>query len=176
MECDQGVNHTTLKLSGALLVDGFSVYLVEIAYKGENYYYVGMTGDGHYRSARAGFYRLAGHLEYQNKRSTQNQLLNGLMKITKSDTRNELNGRISEAQILFHHFALDGFKYNETRKLAKQDEAYRRQRRKVLDLEKALIHDLRMMLGERLLNETKGKRPSEVTHSEIHKKIIELVK
>lgn len=170
------MKHTTLTLPGALLVDGFSVYLVEIRYDGKTYYYVGMTGDGHYRSARAGFYRLAGHLEYHNKRSTQNQLLNGLMRITNTTSRTGLSRKISKAQIAFHHFGIDGFTHDEMRKLAKEDGRYRAQRRQVLDLEKALIHDLQRKVGERLLNETKGKPTMQVAYPDIYRKIMGMMK
>lgn len=170
------MKYEKLELAGSLLVDGFSIYLIEIEHKGINFYYVGMTGDGHYRSARAGFYRLAGHLEYQNKRSTQNQLLKGLMKITGSRTRNELSGRIDDARITFHHFGIDGFTWNDTMKLATEDKTYQTQQRKVLAFERFLIFNLRKSIGERLLNETDGKSATQIDFPEIFDRIIEIVK
>lgn len=172
------MKYQKLELPGALLVDGFSIYLIEVQYEGTNYYYVGMTGDGHYRSARAGFYRLVGHLEYQNKRSTQNQLSKALMRMLNCKTRKEMNLMIDRAKIIFHHFAIDGFVPDENLKLAKQDVNYRTQRQNVLDLENALIHKLRTALGDRLLNSTKGKQTGSgtVPHNVVFDAVLRLVK
>jgi len=172
------MKYQKLELPGALLVDGFSIYLIEVQYEGTNYYYVGMTGDGHYRSARAGFYRLVGHLEYQNKRSTQNQLSKALMRVLNCRTRKEMNLKIDKANIIFHHFPIDGFVPDESFKLAKEDVNYRNQRQKVLDFENTLIHELSATLGRRLLNSTKGKQMGNVAlpHKSVFDAILRLVK
>jgi hypothetical protein len=178
MEFNQAMKYTKLELPGALLVDGFSVYLIEVEYAGTNYYYVGMTGDNHYRSARAGFYRLVGHLEYQNRRSTQNQLLKALAEIMKTHSRRELNQKIDKALITFHHFPIDGFVPDPNLKLASEDNGYRKLRQEVLDLENALIHRLRPKLSSRLLNDTKGKdyKNGNIPHSEVLDAVMGLVK
>lgn len=63
----------TLEIPGSILVPGFSIYVLEIKKEREKWFYIGMTGDPHYPSARAAFHRISGHLEL-SKRSTQNQL------------------------------------------------------------------------------------------------------
>jgi hypothetical protein len=64
---------TTITIPASALNPGFSVYVLEIACNKEYRYYVGMTGDGHFPSARSSFSRLAGHFD-TNKSSTQAQL------------------------------------------------------------------------------------------------------
>ncbi len=63
----------TLEIPGLFLVPGFCIYVLEIVKEKQKWFYIGMTGDPHYPSARSAYYRLVGHLEL-NQRSTQNQL------------------------------------------------------------------------------------------------------
>jgi len=65
--------YTTLEIPGSFLVPGFCIYVLEIVKEKQKWFYIGMTGDPHYPSARSAYYRLVGHLEL-NQRSTQNQL------------------------------------------------------------------------------------------------------
>ena len=57
---------------------------IEITDRKQKWYYIGMTGDPYYPSARAAFHRISGHLELSSS-STQNQLQialkeNGIVK------------------------------------------------------------------------------------------------
>ncbi len=65
--------YKTLEIPGSFLVPGFCIYVLEIVKEKQKWFYIGMTGDPHYPSARSAYYRLVGHLEL-NQRSTQNQL------------------------------------------------------------------------------------------------------
>ena len=51
----------------------YLLYIIELSHKGENYYYIGQTGDHRYTTARPAFRRLAAHFEDREK-STQNQV------------------------------------------------------------------------------------------------------
>lgn len=51
----------------------YLLYVIEITHGQDKYYYIGQTGDNHYKTARPAFRRLAGHLEDLG-RSTQNQV------------------------------------------------------------------------------------------------------
>ncbi len=72
--------YNTLEIPGSFLVPGFSIYVLEIRKEKEKWFYIGMTGDPYYPSARAAFHRISGHLELSS-RSTQNQLQIALRKI-----------------------------------------------------------------------------------------------
>lgn len=152
-----------LEIPGSFFNDNFSIYLMEINDQNpksnkETYYYVGMTGDAHYRSARAAFYRLAGHMEYQNKRSTQNQLLKGIAKTifkVNINDRKEISKRMQDLEITMHHFPIEGFISDPKKRLASSDYKYRTIRSKVANLEKNLIIVLSKKLPDRqLLNKT----------------------
>lgn len=168
----------TLEISGSFLVPGFSIYVLEIIRDKEKWFYIGMTGDPHYPSARAAFHRLSGHLELAN-RSTQNQLRIAL----KEKLGVESDADLKKLTIKMHHYPIDGFERitdkildNETAKELKQTEEYKKYKviqRKVLSLENALIYDLQ----ERLLNKSSGKKISadEIPFRNIYYSIMELV-
>ena len=98
------MGYNSLEIPGSLLIPGFSIYLLEIKREQDKWFYIGMTGDPHYPSARAAFHRISGHLELL-RRSTQNQLrhaLKGLGIISDDDYR--------QITIKMYHFAIEGFK------------------------------------------------------------------
>src|ERR1039458_3192357 len=100
-------NYQSLAVPGSFLLPGFSIYLLEIDLKknGEKnkWFYIGMTGDPFYPSARAPFHRISGHLEL-SKHSTQNQLMVALRK--QGVDENDYN----DLTINMHHYAIDGYK------------------------------------------------------------------
>lgn len=63
---------------------GYYVYVVVIRDKDKRYFYVGMTGDRNYTTARSPFYRMSGHFA-QSSTSTQNQILESLKVIFPID-------------------------------------------------------------------------------------------
>jgi len=185
--------YNTLEIPGSFLVPGFSIYVLEISgvfdklisdeysdtiNKKQKWFYIGMTGDPYYPSARAAFHRISGHLELSS-RSTQNQLQIALKesKIVKDDKD------LEKLNIKMHHFPIKGFN-RITDKLLSTDtmiqlkrtpayKNYQKQRQKILVLENALIFELK----DKLLNKTEGValRTNQIPYPEIYKNIIELV-
>lgn len=168
----------TLKVPGAFLVPGFSIYVLEIIREKEKWFYIGMTGDPHYPSARAAFHRLSGHLEL-TKRSTQNQLQIALKEKLGVESDDDLR----KLTIKMHHYPVDGFERitdavldNETLKELKKTRVYKEYKeiqRNVLTLENALIYELQ----GKLLNKSSGKKvnESEIPFKNIYESIIKMV-
>ena len=170
--------YNTLELPGSFLVPGFSIYVLEIIKQKQKWFYIGMTGDPHYPSARAALPRIAGHLEL-SERSTQNQLRIAMREklgiITDEDFK--------KMRIKMHHFPIPGFNRitkekldNETMVRLKQTQAYKEYKKKqqqILVLENALIFELR----DKLLNKTEGVvfKAKQILYPDIYKNIIELV-
>jgi len=147
-----------LEISGSMLVPSFSIYLLEIIYKGDKLFYVGMTGDPFYPSARAAFHRISGHLEL-SKHSTQNQLMLALrLKGIKDDELHKIS-------ITMHYYPIEGFKKwpyadmkADTIKSNQKTSAYKEYKKiqeKVEDFEDALIYELRKNKIN-ILNKTDG--------------------
>lgn len=169
----------TLEIPGSFLIPGFSIYVLEIIKENKKWFYIGMTGDPYYPSARSAFHRLAGHLELNN-RSTQNQLLIALKEKLNVNSINDLKN----LKIKMHHFPIEGFKKITDNKLDKvtmqnllkteEYKQYKKIQRKVLILENALIYKLE----DKLLNKTIGKKINheDIPFIEIYEKISELVK
>ena len=170
--------YDTLEIPGTFLVPGFSIYVLEIKKENEKWFYIGMTGDPHYPSARAAFHRISGHLEL-SKRSTQNQLRIVLSKELGIEDDKDLE----KITIKMYDYPIGGFKKitdktldDELVKQLKPTEAYKGYKtiqQKVLALENALIFELK----DKLLNKTKGKKIGKegIPYPEIYKSITELV-
>ena len=172
------MKYNALEIPGSFLVPGFSIYLLEIKRKEKKWFYIGMTGDPHYPSARAAFHRISGHLEL-TKHSTQNQLRLALKKlgiVSDEDFRQII--------IKMYHFPIEGFKRLTNEKLddehvkkLKMTDGYKKYKeiqRKVLALENALIFELQ----DKLLNKTVGiaRRSTLIPYPEIYNSIVELVR
>jgi len=152
-----------LELPGSLLKQGFSVYLLEIFYKREKLFYIGMTGDKFYPSARAAFHRVSGHLEL-GEYSTQNQLMKALREYFKKDSIEEF---LDDLKIRMHHFPIAGYKpWKGSKKheliqleiKSAEYQQYQKRQREIHQFEDAMIFDFEKKLHERLLNKTKGKK------------------
>jgi hypothetical protein len=152
----QNANYNCISIPGKVLHPGFSIYLFEILHGNEKYFYVGMTGDNFYPSARSAFHRLSGHFDLAGN-STQNQLLTALKSIKQIDFEADEN-----LIIKMHHFAIPGFtKWKGSLKGVKKGDLendkdyseYKKIQREVLALENTLI----FCFQDKLLNKTKGK-------------------
>lgn len=170
--------YNTLEIPGSFLVPGFCIYVLEIVKEKQKWFYIGMTGDPHYPSARSAYYRLVGHLEL-NKRSTQNQLRIALKEKLEINSGDDF--RI--VTLKMHHYQVTGFKKpnielsdKEAVQRFKQTQEYgdyKKIQQQILALENALIFELK----DKLLNKTKGKqiKVETIPYPEIYKSIIELV-
>ncbi len=135
--------YNTLEIPGSFLVPGFSIYVLEIKKGKKKYFYIGMTGDPYYPSARAAFHRISGHLEL-NRRSTQNQLMLALREMGIKNDKD-----FEKINIKMYHYPIKGFKKyseelldNETMQQLKQTQEYKdykKLQQQVLALENALI-------------------------------------
>ena len=171
-------SYNTLEIPGSFLVPGFSIYVLEIIKEKQKWFYIGMTGDPHYPSARSAYYRLVGHLEL-NKRSTQNQLRIAMKEKLGINTDEDFRN----VTIKMHHYPIPGFtKLNvklsdneavKQLKLTQEYKEYKKIQQQVLALENALIFELK----DKLLNKTRGKKfkNEDISLREIYNSIIELV-
>ena len=107
------LKYNTIEIDGVLFDDGFSIYLMELMDGSNTFYYVGMTGDNYYPSARSAFHRLGGHFD-RAAQSTQNQLG---AHIGKRDSYEGLKLRM-------HHFPIGGYSAIEGASNKKGDENY----------------------------------------------------
>jgi hypothetical protein len=164
-----------LEIPGSFLEPGFSIYLFEIQSESEKFFYIGMTGDNYYPSARSAIYRLSGHFE-KHSRSTQNQLRKALNeKINIAD--------FSKITIKMHHFPIAGYEScfhllkTFTKRLTQKRKykAYKEIQKKVLNLENKLIFDFKNI---NLLNNTPGKNCDglEPEYVEIYKEVANILK
>ncbi|MBK7377572.1 MAG: hypothetical protein IPJ03_00955 [Ignavibacteriales bacterium] len=170
--------YNTFEIPGSFLVPGFCIYVLEIVKEKQKWFYIGMTGDPHYPSARSAYYRLVGHLEL-NQRSTQNQLRVAMKEKVGINNDNDF----MDVTIQMHHYPIPGFtKLNvklsdievvKQLKLTPEYKAYKKIQQQVLALENALIFELK----DKLLNKTKGQsiKQEVIPFPDIYKSIIELV-
>jgi hypothetical protein len=149
-------NYSCIEFSGLARHPTFSIYLFDIKKGTEKFFYIGMTGDGHYPSARSILHRLAGHIDL-GKKSTQSQFIKRLKeKVFRG--KEKLTAEDWETlHIKLHHWAIPGFETweGDFRELNKNSDAYQKYKSaqsSVLYLEKKIIGDF----GKRLLNRTKG--------------------
>lgn len=156
--------YSCLEFSGSFLVPSFSIYLLEIGKGKERYFYIGMTGDSYYPSARSALHRLAGHID-RAKNSTQNQLSSGLKGIFNLRDNQEIpDEELKKLQLKMHHWAIPGFKAWEggLKNFKKEDypELYNHYiaiQEKVHKLENQIIYEVKKRVKEKgCLNKTDG--------------------
>jgi hypothetical protein len=152
-----------ITIPGQALQSGFCVYIQEVLHNEKALgYYVGMTGDNHYPSARSPFHRLAGHFD-RAAGSTQRQLGKAIDALLSNHGLH-----LPDITLRMHYYPISGFKPIKAAsnkkgsanyfKLAKFDQertAYQDRRRQVLALENHLIWMFRQG-PHKLLNKTTG--------------------
>jgi len=149
-------NHSCIEFSGLALHPTFSIYLFEIEKEKKKFFYVSMTGDGHYPSARSILHRLAGHIDL-GKKSTQSQFIKGLKKEVFEGKETLTAEDWETLHIKLHHWPIPGFEpwEGDLRNLDKESAAYKKYKdtqNEVMKLEKSIIREF----GSKLLNGTKG--------------------
>lgn len=150
-------NYSCIAFSGLALHPSFLIYLIEIRRGRECFFYVGMTGDSHYPSARSILHRLAGHIDL-GKRSTQSQFIKGLREQVFQNKETLTEADWASLDIKLHYWPISGFEpwKGSLRTLNKQTEEYQKYKEiqtQVMALEQKIIGDFR----HRLLNKGKGK-------------------
>lgn len=152
-----------ITIPGQALQSGFCVYVQEVLHNDQALgYYVGMTGDNHYPSARSPFHRLAGHFD-RASRSTQRQLGKAIDALLVAH-----NLDLPDITLRMHYYPISGFtaipeasnkkgadNYFGLPEFATELLVYRNRRREVLALENHLIH-LFKTRSRQLLNKTSG--------------------
>jgi hypothetical protein len=150
-------NYSCIEFSGLALHPAFSIYLFKIEKGKEKFFYVGMTGDGHYPSARSILHRLAGHIDL-GKKSTQSQFMTGLKKVVFEGKKTLTAEDWETLHIKLHHWPIPGFEpwEGDLSNLDKESSAYKKYKEtqsEVLNLEKMII----AKLGPKLFNGRGGK-------------------
>ena len=106
---ENDLSYNCIEFGGELLHPSFSVYLFEIWKENEMHFYVGMTGDHHYPSARSILHRLSGHIDL-SKRSTQSQLQGALLKLFQLNKGESLSlKQLKTLRIKLHHWPIGGY-------------------------------------------------------------------
>lgn len=151
-------NHSRIEFSGLALHPSFSIYMIEIV-KGKNrFFYVGMTGDGHYPSARSILHRLAGHIDL-SKKSTQSQLMKGIKEKIFDNKETLTESEWASLHIKLHHWPIEGFEpwngdLKEINKESNDYLKYKEIQNQVAKLEKKIIGEF----GNKLLNRGKSQK------------------
>lgn len=162
--------YSCIEFNGELLNPSFSIYLFEIIKaKDQTYFYVGMTGDNHYPSARSILHRLGGHIDLSIK-STQSQLIIAIKALFKKKKEDHLSSeQLSSLTIKLHHWPIDGFARwdGDMKSIDKNDSQYHTYislRNRVAALENKIIKDF---TAQNLLNKTRGNSIASLNDAEL---------
>jgi hypothetical protein len=101
---------TIIELQPEWFKMGYYVYIVLIQYKSKKYFYIGMTGDRKYKTARSPFYRMGGHFS-QLKSSTQNQIIKGLQNKLSID---DVETALPNMRFTYYSYLIDLFDRKDT--------------------------------------------------------------
>lgn len=152
-------------VEGKQFKPSYIIYVIRVCSdKGENFFYVGQTGDRNHITARPPFRRLSGHLDELNK-STQNQLYKGILeKIlhVKTSRDEKYTAEIKRKVAIFleksgidmHVFSIMDFPELVESNVHKENVRY------IEDVEKNLIELVIKEIGEQALLNKKRHKPS----------------
>ena len=171
--------YNTIEFSGKDLIPGFRIYLVEIKSQEERWFYIGMTGDNHYPSARSILHRLAGHIDLKTG-STQNQLMTALKKNILQEDGQINEEKLSKLHFKVHYWPIPGFEAwdGDMKNIDKECEKYTQYKAiqdEVAELELALIHEFKIQLNEKLLNKFQLQKSIEENYLSIFKDIQKII-
>jgi hypothetical protein len=143
------------ELTGEHFRRRYSLYVIELSHEGNQYFYVGQTGDTRVITARPVFRRLAAHFE--DRKSTQNQLYqyvaHDILKCPEDEgkkrafterTRQAVEECLVKSNIRMYVYHLEPF-------LSTTAEEHKKRRRKTQKIEKQVI-DIFHKNGKRLMN------------------------
>ncbi len=160
-----------ISIAGKQFEKHYLIYIIQLRHQSKKtYYYIGQTGDRHYKTARPAFRRLAGHLEDQGH-STQNQLYKAIVqRILKKSSgekgsfSNELKSEVSsylvQSDIDMYVFPVLPFDEDVDHDLHRQNVLY------VENVEKFVIQKLITRLGADSILNKKKDRPASVDDAE----------
>ncbi len=170
-----------IHIDGEQFKPAYLVYVVRVRLSdGAEYFYVGQTGDRHYKAARPAFRRLAAHFDEQGS-STQNQIYRGLAaRVLGVDTtakapfqpglREDMAVFLSSTQIDMFAFPMHEFLSDASR--TKHQEQVRR----VEQIEQAAIRILASTYGaDSVLNKRIDTREPDENSLSAARQIIESV-
>lgn len=96
-----------IELFGEQFRRAYLLYIIEIQHNNERHYYIGQTGDRHYKTARPAFRRLLGHLE-DSEKSTQNQIYKYIVsKVSNYSKSIEFGGYTEECKQAVEDYLVD---------------------------------------------------------------------
>lgn len=152
------MNFFEINIEGKQFEKNYLIYIIKISHsKKGNFYYIGQTGDRHYRTARPAFRRLAGHLSDIGQ-STENQVYRQIaekileQKIEKNkkfndNVKNKVSDFLIDSKINMKVFPIIKFDPKI------DQEKHIENRRYVENIEKILIEKMVNKNGlERILN------------------------
>ena len=174
------INYSCIEFNGELLNPSFSIYLFEIKKGAKKHFYIGMTGDNHYPSARSILHRLGGHIDL-GKRSTQSQFLIALKSLFRKTKEEYLTlNELKSLDIKLHHWSIEGFeRWDGDMKIIDKEgikyQVYDNKRKKVSNLEDEMIKDFS---SKYLLNKSAAGSDAELTKGElaIYNAVKEIIK
>lgn len=101
---------TIIELKPEWFKSGYYVYIVVIEYEQQKYFYIGMTGDRKYQTARSPFYRMGGHFN-QLESSTQNQIVKGIRKKLGIA---DVEAVLTEMKFTYYCYLIEAFDKNDS--------------------------------------------------------------
>lgn len=133
---------------------GYYVYVIEIKYNKKFFYYVGQTGDRKHKAARSPFYRLMAHYNPYNRKGTDSQLVNGLLreniivKTKKGSVRCKVEDEILNGNLIIKTKFIKIFDFDTS----DTKERHKEKRIFVENIEQALINNF-LESKKRLIND-----------------------
>ena len=153
---------TIIELQPEWFKMGYYVYIVVIEYKAKKYFYVGMTGDRKYETARSPFYRMGGHFS-QIKSSTQNQVIKGLQNILGITN---VESALPDMRFTYYSYLIDSFDRNDTSN-------HHVKRKKAEQIESSLISKMKTKFKDEFIFNKKLSRNNYTEAEAISKQLFE---
>lgn len=165
------------ELKGEHFKRRYLLYIVELSHKGNQYFYVGQTGDTRVITARPVFRRLAAHLE--DRKSTQNQLYqyvaHDILRFPEDEgkkiafterAKQAVEEYLVKSNIKMYAYHLESF-------LPTTTEEHKKKRRKSQKIEKQAIAVFRKN-GRRLMNkkQTPSAPCADCPYPEVLKRVV----